>query len=264
MESLSPDFLQDQIQDLLYASIRAYNLKEDDAVSLRTLKLMLVSKVLEGLGFEWNYIVDLIKTHTPVHPEIAKDLKRVGDEEVDCAVAQMFVRNDKLVRLLKVLVQHGKNMNKILAVDGLAGNLSHGPNFEQKHYVTNLRYGNRGDPKLYFDLDPEYKRLHVQTVREIYDMLGDAPAPVKQIYQILRVSFEEMARVLLPRVEFHEDEMMDARLLGKCGAFYMRTMGKENIERMVKSLKRFRGGEKRTQTERELETPDPSEKMTEL
>lgn len=263
MENLSPDFLQERIHDLLYASIRAYNLMEDDAVSLRTLKLMLVAKVLEGLGLEWNYIVDLYKTHTPVHPEIAKEFKRIGDEEVDCAVAQMFVRNEKLVRLLKVLEQHEVNMNKILAVDGLAGSLHHGPNFERKLYVTNLRYGNRGDPKSCFDLDPEYKRLHVQTVREMYDMLGDAPAPAKQIYEILRASFEEMARVRLPYIEFLEDETMDARLQGRCGAFYMRAMGKENIESVVKGLKRFRG-EKRTETERELETPAPSEKMTEL
>lgn len=238
MEKLGADFLQKEIRDLLYAVIRAYDLKEDDAVSLRTLKLMLVSKVLEGLGLEWNYVVDLFKTHTPVHPEIAKELKRVGEEEVDCAVAQMFVRNEKLVSLLKVLEEHDVNMNKILAVDGLAGTISVGPHFERKLYVANLRYGNRGDPKSPFDLDPEHKRLHVQVVREMYDMLGDAPAPEKQIYEILRKSFEEMAEVYIPEARFHENETMDARLQGKCGVFYMRAMGEENIKNLVNDLRR--------------------------
>lgn len=263
MENLNSKILQDQIQDLLYASIRAYNLKEDDAVSLKTLKLMLVGKVLEGLGLEWTYLINLFKTHTPIHPEIGKELKQIGDEDVTTTVAQVFVRNEKLVRLLKVLGQHGKNMDKILAVDGLGGNVTHGPNFEQKYYVSNLRYGNKDDPKMYFDLDPEYKRRHVQTVREMYDMLGEVPVPEKQIYEILRRCFEEMTKVALPAIELEENEEMDSKVQRKCGVFYMKTMGKENVENVVKGLKRFRG-EKRTQTEREDDSPGPNEKLTKL
>lgn len=263
MENLNSEFLQEQIQDLLYASIRAYNLKEDDAVSMKTLKLMLVGKVLEGLGLEWSYLINLFKTHTPIHPEIGKELKQIGDEEVTGTVAQVFVRNEKFVRLLKILGQHGKNMDKILAVDGLGGNLTHGPNFEQKYYVSNLRYGYKDTTKMYFDLDPEYKRLHVQTVREMYDMLGIAPVPEKQIYEILRQCFEEIAKVTLPAVELEKDERVDPKMQKKCGTFYMRTMGKDNVENIVKTLKRFRG-EKRAQAEREEESPGPSEKVTKM
>lgn len=258
MENHNSKYLQEQIQDLLYASIRAYNIKEDDAVSFKTMKLMLVGKVLEGLGLDWTYVMNLFKTHTPIHPEIAKELKQVGDEDVIGTVSQIFVRNEKIIRLLKVLAQNGKNMDKILAVDGLGGNITNGPNFDQKYYVSHLRYGNADDPKIYFDIDSEYKRLHVQTVRELYTMLGDAPVPEKQIYEILRRCFMEMAKVNLPEIEFGEEDLMDPKVQGECGVFYMETMGKENIENLVKGLKRFRG-EKRTQTERE-ESPSPSAK----
>lgn len=261
MEHLNTKSLHEQIQDLLHASIRAYNLKEEDAVSIRTLKLMLVGKVLEDLGLEWTYLLNLFKNHTPIHPEIGKELKETGDEDVISSVAQVFVRNDKLVRLLKVVAQHGKNVDKILAVDGLGGNLANGPNFEQKYYVNNLRYGNKHDFKMYFDVDPEFKRRHVQTVRQMYNMLGEAPVPEKQIYEILRRCVEEMTKVMLPQLEWQEDELMDAKVQAKCGQFYIKTMGKECIEQLAKSLKRSRG-EKRTQTEREDESPSPPEKMT--
>lgn len=261
MDNLNSNLLQDQIQELLHASIRVYNLKEDDAVSLKTLKLMLVGTVLEVLGLEWTYIINLFKTHTPIHPEIGKELKQLGDEEVTGTVAQIFVRNEKLVRLLKVLGQHGKNMEKLLAVDGLGGNVTHGPNFEQKHYVGNLRYGDKNDPKMSFDLEPEYKRRHVQTVRDMYDMLGKVKAPEKHIYEILRRCFEEIAQVTLQPPEWEEHEKQDAKLWAKCGAFYMKAMGREHVENVVKSLKRFRG-EKRTREEEEL--PGPNEKMTKL
>lgn len=259
MENLNSKNLQEQIEDLLYTSIRAYNIKEDDAVSIKTLKLMLVGKVMEGLGLDWTYLINLFKTHTPIHPEIGKELKQIGDEDVMGTISQMFVRNEKLVRLFKVLTQHGKNMDKFLAVDGLGGNITNGPNFDQKHYVSHLRYGNKNDPKIYFDNDPEYKRLHVQTVREMYNMLGDAPVPEKQIYEIVRRCFMEMAKVTLPEIEFDDEEVVDPEVLGDCGEFYMKTMGKENIENLVKSLKRFRG-DKRTQIEREDESPSPTEK----
>lgn len=261
METYTQKILQEKIRDLLHTSIQAYNLKENDAVNLKTLKLLLVGHVLETLGIDWSYLHYLHKNHTPVHPEMAKlMLMQVGsDEDVTNALAQGFVKNEKLVRMLKTLTQHGLNMDKLLAVDGLGGNLSNGPNFEQKHYVGNLKYGHMLDRKTVFDNDPEYKRLHVQTVRELYNALQDVKVPEKQMYEIVRKCIEEMAGIRLPAMEFEEDEVMDAKVQGECGRLYMESMGKENIVNLAKSLKRFRG-EKRTATERESETEGPSEK----
>lgn len=252
--------LPSQIQDLLHASIRAHDIRENDAVSLKTLKLTLVSRVMECLGLDWSYLMNLFKTCTPIHPEMVKELRQLGDEEATSTLAQIFVRNEKLIRLAKVLTQHGKNLDGILAVDGLGGNLANGANFDQKHYITNLRYGNKNDPKIFFDNDPECKRLHVQTVRELYKKLEHVPVPEKQIYEILRYTFMELAKVNLPELELTEEEIMDRTLQKECYEFYTSTMGKENIENFIKSLKKFRG-EKRALAEREDETAAPNEKL---
>lgn len=250
--------LQAQIQELLHTSIRAYGVRENDAVSLKSLKLILLSQVLESLGLDWNYLFALFKTHTPVHPEIARELSRVGEEEVSNAFAQLFVRTEKIARLARLLNQSGVNADRILAVDGLGGNLEKGPSFEYKHYVANLKYGNRGHAKFFFDTDPEYKRTHAQTVRELYGKLAAAPVPRKQVYEILRGSFAEIARVNLPEIEMSKDETLDKKLFRECSQFYVKMMGKENIEKLAKNLKKVRG-EKRS-LERDDESPEPDEK----
>lgn len=246
--------LQYQIQELLHASIRHFDLRENDAVSLRTLKLILVGQVLEGLGLGWTYLINLFKTHTPVHPEIARELKELGDEDLNGALAQIFVRNEKLVRVFRGLAQQGHDMEALLAVDGLGG--PHSPSFEHKYYVSNLRFGRAGDSKSAFDNEPEYKRKHVQTVRELYKKLEKVSAPEKQIYQILRYCFHELAGVKLPEIEV--EEKIDRRLQNECGQYYMQTMGKENIENLAKTVKRNRG-EKRT-LEREDDVSSSHEK----
>ena len=246
--------LQYQIQDLLHASIRQFDLKENDAVSFKTLKLIFVGEVLESLDLSWTYLISLFKTHTPVHPEIAREMKEIGDEEVNSALAQIFVRNEKLVRIVKGLTQQGHDVEALLAVDGLGG--SHSPNFEHKYYVGNLRFGRVGDSKSAFDNEPEYKRKHVQTVRQLFKKLEKVPAPEKQIYQILRQVFHEIASVKLPEIEV--EEKMDKRLQNECCQYYKQTMGKENIENLAKTIKRNRG-EKRT-LEREDDIPSSHEK----
>lgn len=259
METYTQKMLQEKILNLLHTSIQAYNIQENDAVSIKTLKLFLIGHVLETLGISWSQLHQLYKNHTPIHPELAKRLMQVDDEDITNTLAQCFVKNEKLIRLLKPLTQHGVNMNALLAVDGLGGNITNGPNFEQKYYVGNLKYGNMLDPKTIFDNDPEYKRLHVQTVRELYSALKDVPAPEKQMYEIVRKCIEEMARVTLPEVDIMEEEVMDKKVQAECGRLYMESMGKENIVSLAKSLKRFRG-EKRTVTDRETESASPNEK----
>ena len=241
--------LQQPIRELLYEMIRSSNLKENDAVSYRTFKIMLVSRVIEELDLTWAYLINLFKTHTPIHPEIAKELQKVGDEDLHNTIAQIFVRNEKLSRIIKGLTQQGHDMDALLAVDGLGG--PHAPNFEHKYYVNNLKFGGKADSKSIFDNEPEYKRKHVQTIRELYTKLEKVPCPEKQIYQILRYTFHDMGCVKLPELEW--DEKLDTLLQNECSQYYREVMGKENIENLLKTIKRTRA-EKRT-LEREDETP---------
>lgn len=195
--------LREKITDLLYTNIQTSNIKENDDIKI--LKLFLVGNImLDAMGLSWDYVKKLLNTHILVHPEHVNVMMSVGDEEITSALAQGFVSKDKLARIMKSLAQYKLNINQMLAVDGLAGNLNKEPNFEHKNYVANLRYGNKENEKTPFDVDPDFKRKHVQAVREMYNRLGNVPAPEKQIYEILRKSFEEMTNINLPEIEFKE------------------------------------------------------------
>lgn len=239
-----------QIRELLNSTIDTFNTNGEDSVTMRTIKLHTVGMVLDKLKLGgWNFVLKLFKTHTPVHSKIAQELLKYGDDEMACALSQVFVRNDKLVRIVKQLAQLDVNMNEILAVDGLAGNISNGPNFEYKHYIGNLRFADKGEPKSNFDEESEFKRLHVQTVREMYRMMEGTPVPEKHIYDILRKCFYQTVGTNLPEIEFKEEEAMNGELEGKIAIMYMNAMGRDRLKNVVNSL-RFRG-EKRTATELE-------------
>lgn len=231
------DILQTKIHDLLHTVIQAYNTKENDVVTLKTIKLFAVGKVLEEFGIDWDHIFKLFKTHTPIHPSIAKELSQCGDEETACILSQIFVPSEKLSKLVKKLSQNKLNMERILAVDGLAGNIMNGPNFEFKHYIGNLRFANASEPKFYFDEETDFRRLHVQTVRKMYQMLKDTPAPAKHAYDILRKCFYQEIQAELPEMQFKEDEEMDGDLETEIGIMYMETMGKDNMDKLLKSLR---------------------------
>lgn len=255
MEDSRQSYLDERIRDHIHISLRAHNIRDDDAVSIKTLKLLLVGRVLDIFGLDWGYLVSLFKTHTPVHPEMAKALQ-CEEEEVNQVLAQVFVRNEKLIRLLKVFAQNGKNVNRLLAVDGMA---HHGLTFEQKHYIGHLRYG---ASDTFFEKGPEYRRLHVQTVRQMYDMLEGAPVPEKQVYEILRQCLEEMQRFRCPKVEFGEGEELDPKRQAEVGRFYMQAMGRENVQLYVRNVaaKRFRGEKRPHGGEREDREAERGEK----
>ena len=227
-------------RELLNTVIQIQNAKGNDSTSMRTMKMHCVNAVLEYLDLGWGYLLRQFKTHTPVHPEIAKELVKNNDDELQCILSQIFVRNEKLVRIVKNMAQQGLNVNQILAVDGLSGNITNGPNFEYKHYIGNLRFAKKGEPKCSFDEESDFKRLHVQTVREMYEMMQDTPVPSKHIYNILRKCFHQTVGINLPEIEIDEDESIDDELEGKIAIMYMNTMGREKITSFVKCL-RFKG-----------------------
>lgn len=250
METNTSESLDSRIRELLNSTVDAFNANGEDSVTMKTMKLHTVGTVLEKLRLGgWSFVLKLFKTHTPVHPKIAQELSKYGDDETACALSQCFVRNDKLVRIVKQMAQREANMAEILAVDGLAGNISNGPNFEYKHYIGNLRFADKGEPKSNFDEESEFKRLHVQTVREMYRMMAGTPEPTKHVYDILRKCFYQTVGTNLPEIEFNEEEAMDGELEGKIAIMYMNNMKREQMESLVKSL-RLRG-EKRTVAETE-------------
>lgn len=251
METNQPKTLDAQIRELLNSTVETFHTNGEDSVTMKTMKLHMVGMILEKLQLGgWNFVLKLFKTHTPVHPKIAQELLKYGDDEMACILCQGFVRNDKLIRIVKQLAQREIKMKEILAVDGLAGNISNGPNFECKYYIGNLRFANKGEPKSNFDEESEFKRLHVQTVREMYKMMADTPNPTKHIYDILRKCFYQTIGAILPEIEFSEEELMNGELEGKIAIMYMNSMGREKMAELVKSL-RLRG-DKRIVPETEI------------
>lgn len=251
--------LTQDIRELLLASIRAYNLNENDAVNLRTLKLMLVGHVVQGVRLDWEYLMGLFRTHIPIHPKMSKELEMLEEDDIGNLLAQIFIRTKKVVNMVKTGVQQGLDMNRILAVDGLGGNIANGPNFEHKLYVENLKYGNVGDEKFVFDTDPEYKRLHAQVVRQLYLKLNRTPKPAQQVYEIVRRALLEGVQMTLPEIELQKEDRMDKKLQKECVTLYLESMGKANMESLTKTLKRSRG-EKRAHPDREVEEPASDEK----
>lgn len=245
METSCWETLQSQIAKLLKTAVDYYG--SQDSVTIKTMKLYIVGEVFRTFGLDWDFIFRLFKTHTPVHPKIVQEMLEHSDDDMGGALSQIFVKNEKLKSLTKALAAKGYDTDRLLAIDGLAGNITNKPNFEMKHYMGNLRFADKGERKFVFDEETEFKRLHVQAVREMYKMLGDAKFKPKHVYEILRKCYSDTADVNLPEIEF--EESLDEELEESLSEMYMTSMGRDNIMSFVKSL-RFRG-EKRPASEME-------------
>lgn len=257
MEKNFSQTISDSIQDLLNTVIRQHNVSMDDVVSLKTMKLITVGLVMQEFNITWDFFLKRFNTHTPVHPKIAQELLKNADEDTICTFSQIFVKNKKLLNMVKKL--NPNDMNKMLAVDGLAGVISKKPNFNKKLYIGNLRFANKGENKFIFDEESEFKRLHVQTVRQMYEMLKDVTAPTKYVYDILTKNILDVAGVQLPMLEFTEDERLNGELEYKIATMYMESMGRENLEKFVETLRIHQ--EKRSNVEDD--TPSPKKTKTE-
>lgn len=183
-----------------------------------------------------------LKTHTPIHARFHERCKEMTGEE--CEPGTRFIRNDRLLRLLKtkqraVEERLGVSVDELLAVDGLGGNLGNGPNFEHKNYLANLVVGPEGEPADANNDHPECRRKHVRAVRKMYAALqGHAKAADvgKYVYAILReVVRDDIKRELPPLGEeleplaesAHEDAMH----------VYYETMDQKDIRDYVASLR---------------------------
>lgn len=244
---MEENYIIDDTQRLLKKMMYSYYtyIQENfsDLTTWRTTKLLIVTGVMKELGLNWMTINQLFRTHTPIHPEISKMFMGMVEEDMEPLLAQIFVRNDKLIRILKYLYQHYPNMDQTLAVDGLNGNMTNGPNFDYKNYIGNLIIGFDSEVSE-FDENPEYRRKHVRAVRQIYNKLKDSvKEPSKHIYLILRKIILDLTQITLPSCGQVSDSLRE-ELFDHCENFYLSMMTEEDIKELVKNLRRR--GEKRS------------------
>lgn len=246
MEHFSFEFL---LKEAIYAFYREQNTIPSDLVTKRTIHFELLNRILKELGLPWGFISQLFKTHIHIHPEITKELITTGDEETVSTVVQNFIRNEKIIRILKQMTQHGFNVEELLAVDGLVVNSANKPNFDMKHYIQNLKYAREG-PKSHFDEDPEFKRRHCQAVRQMYKVLKDkTKQPSKHVYTTLRHIVKHESNIELPEIEMG-GETLDQAVEREIEKAYMLHMDKDLIGDVIKSLRLK--GEKRMATDEDM------------
>ncbi|GBN46871.1 hypothetical protein AVEN_82204-1 [Araneus ventricosus] len=149
---------------------------ENDLVTILTLKIRMVNQLTKELGLPLSYISHILSTSTPVHPEVAQELIRYANkqENIDALLAQDFVLNEKILKLIKSMCKNGHTnvAHALLAIDGLGGKHNHVPNLEYKRYLENLRYGLSGEKGRYDrEAHDDVKRAHVVAVRKVYQEL---------------------------------------------------------------------------------------------
>lgn len=236
------------LRSLIDTFYREYDNLPSDLITLRTIHLELVNKLLKELQLSWGQILQLFRTHVHIHPEMRKELLAFGDEEIESAVVQNFIRTEKITRILKQLTQHGWKVEDMLAVDGLAMNSSNKSNFDPKHYIHNLKFAREG-PKSDFDDEPEFKRRHVQAVRFMYKVLlaANSKQPSRHVYATLKYIIKNESNIDLPDVEM--DQNLDPKLRKDVLEAYMFHMDKDLLTDFIKSLRLK--GEKRTLVDEE-------------
>ncbi|GFV21460.1 uncharacterized protein TNCV_4999161 [Trichonephila clavipes] len=124
------------------------------------------------LDLTFQGLNQLINTHTPVDPEVAKVILRCTHKHDETILAQDFVKNERLNRLIQSMVKSGQanTISTLLAIDGLIGpKLNNGPQFEYKKYIENLKYSLSGEQGRY-DREEEdvVKRTHVCATSSVH------------------------------------------------------------------------------------------------
>ncbi|KAG8172503.1 hypothetical protein JTE90_017584 [Oedothorax gibbosus] len=182
---LKRDFLLDTYENCL-----------DSLASKQTIKYRMLAYVLREIELTFGQVSQLVHTHTPVHEEVAEILKPlVKQEHYQTLLAQDFVENEKLVKIVKHLCKndHTDVVHILLAMDGMSGNkLNHGPNVDVKRYIGNLKFGLSGQVGLY-DNEPNdtLKRAHVFAVRQVYKALPAQAQRVNNVFHILKRVLQE-------------------------------------------------------------------------
>lgn len=212
----------------------------NDQITMRTVCLRFLGTVSKAFGLSWNQIYDLVQNCTPIHSQVAEEILNAGikDDETEITLAQDFVRNERLVRLLKRISR--RKAEALLAIDGLVGTISFsGPAFDFKRYLENLRYSVDGSVGN-FD-DGVIKGIHIFAVRQLYKKINDAIPGEERlspyVYQVLRKVILDVGGPDLPLPSIMNEEMrMTDAFLKECVEMYLSHARKETVYHLISNL----------------------------
>ncbi|GFR06359.1 uncharacterized protein TNCT_415931 [Trichonephila clavata] len=181
----------------------------NDLVNIHTLKYRTLNDFMCKLDLTFQGLNQLINTHSPVDPEVAKVIQRWTQkyDGVESILAQDFVKNERLNKLIHTMVKSGQSniISSLLAIDGLIGpKLNTGPHFDCKKYLQNLKYSLSGEPGRYDrEEDDLVKRTHVCAIREVYKELENYQSDIDSklmysVYQVMSHILKESAGLELP------------------------------------------------------------------
>lgn len=215
----------------------------NDKATMRTVYLRFVWTLLKESGLSWNDVSDLIHNYTPVHSQVAREILDAGlkDEEAEFALAQDFVRHDKIFKMLKRIPR--RKAEALCAMDGLAGNLSvTGPTFDFKRYLENLRYSIDGTAGNFDDIaQGAWKRSHISAMRTLYKHLNDIVQGNEPLspyaYQVLRkVILNVGGPELVIQSSMNPEMRLEDDVLNKCIEMYLCAAGRDTVYSLISNL----------------------------
>ncbi|GFV82856.1 uncharacterized protein TNCV_1178711 [Trichonephila clavipes] len=233
--------LLNQIADSLLPEI--FQSGSNDLVNIHTFKYRILNDLMTKLDLTFQGLNQLINTHTPVDPEVAKVILRCTHKHDEIILAQDFVKNERLNRLIQSMVKSGQanTISTLLAIDGLIGpKLNNGPQFEYKKYIENLKYSLSGEQGRYdWKEDDLVKRTHVCAARKVYKELENYESDVDSkfmhcVYQVMSNILKKSAGLELPKGPgvTSPDNVMKA-----CSDVYWSNTSWEYFNRLVEILK---------------------------
>ncbi|GFX70538.1 uncharacterized protein TNCV_875121 [Trichonephila clavipes] len=172
--------LLNQIADSLLLEI--FQSGKNDLVNIHTLQYRILNDLMTKLDLTFQRLNQLINTHTPMDPEVAMVILRCTNKHDEIILAQDFVKNERLNRLIQSMVKSGQahTISTLLAIDGFIGpKLNNEPQFEYKKYIENLKYSLSGEQGRYDrEEDDVVKRTHVCAVPKVYKELQNYESDV--------------------------------------------------------------------------------------
>jgi hypothetical protein len=206
---------------------------EFDTMSVKSVKLKYATSFIKHLNLDLKEFVETIRTNIYVDPVNARQLMNHADYEIKRILGEGFVHRDELLSITESLAKQDKNVEALLAVDGIMGMVNKQPNFEYKDYLPNLTLTE-------LESCDSPKRNHTLVIRSIYreleksGFIENRPAIV---YNIVRKAFKET--VVLPKVndqQLPEDYEKVFSMYEKCLAMYKEKMDNDSILNLCRHL----------------------------
>lgn len=214
---------------------------QDALASKQTIQYRMLGQALKEIKLTFGQVSQLVHSHTPVHREVADILKPlVKQEYYQMVLAQDFVENEKLVKMVKHLCKndHTDVVHSVLAMDGMSGNkLSNGPTTDVKRYIENAKFSLSGKEGLYDrEKEDDLKRAHVFAVRQVYKALPSQAQRVNNVFHVLKRALQEYTGeewTIGGDITHNLDEV----LLAKCVEIYKMNLKDTEYLAMMKLLK---------------------------